>query len=334
MPRCQGDGGQGRPELLGRGPEERATRAPRRPLLRPRRHPARRHGLPRRDLHPGPAARGLLGLAVHRRPRRRGAGAGHPVVLRPRVQRPAAAVVRRRARGRRTRHGAAADLLPAGLRRRRPARHRTATAAPRSTCSSTSRPPACALAGVRRASGRLGACRSPPAGCCWRSSWPSTCCRCRRCWSPTAPTPPRCSCSRPSARRSCSAAAVVWTRSVGRTPSALHAWIGVSLMLSFADLLFNLARRRPLHARSGGPACRCARRRTSCSWSAAWSGCCSRSATPSATPSRSSRGARASSASPSVSPAACSASPSGSRWRSRSPTSPTAWWSWRATAPP
>ena len=34
--------------------------------------------------------------------------------------------------------------------------------------------------------------------------------------------------------------AVVWTRSVGRTPSALHAWIGVSLMLSFADLLFNL----------------------------------------------------------------------------------------------
>ncbi len=35
-------------------------------------------------------------------------------------------------------------------------------------------------------------------------------------------------------------AAVVWTRAVGRTPSALHAWIGVSLMLSFADLLFNL----------------------------------------------------------------------------------------------
>ena len=37
------------------------------------------------------------------------------------------------------------------------------------------------------------------------------------------------------------AAAVVWTRSVGRTPSALHAWIGVSLMLSCADLLLNLA---------------------------------------------------------------------------------------------
>ncbi|QIK67214.1 SpoIIE family protein phosphatase [Nocardioides sp. HDW12B] len=36
------------------------------------------------------------------------------------------------------------------------------------------------------------------------------------------------------------AAAVVWTRSVGRTPSAPHAWIGVSLMLNFADLLFNV----------------------------------------------------------------------------------------------
>jgi hypothetical protein len=35
-------------------------------------------------------------------------------------------------------------------------------------------------------------------------------------------------------------AAVVWTRAVGRSPSALHAWVSVSLMLAFADMLFNL----------------------------------------------------------------------------------------------
>ena len=35
-------------------------------------------------------------------------------------------------------------------------------------------------------------------------------------------------------------AAAAWTRSVGRTPSALHTWIGVALMLAVADLLFNL----------------------------------------------------------------------------------------------
>jgi hypothetical protein len=35
-------------------------------------------------------------------------------------------------------------------------------------------------------------------------------------------------------------AAAAWTRAVGRAPSALHAWVSVSLMLSFADMLFNL----------------------------------------------------------------------------------------------
>lgn len=35
-------------------------------------------------------------------------------------------------------------------------------------------------------------------------------------------------------------AAGAWTRAVGRSPSALHAWVSVSLMLSFADMLFNL----------------------------------------------------------------------------------------------
>jgi hypothetical protein len=35
-------------------------------------------------------------------------------------------------------------------------------------------------------------------------------------------------------------AAAVWTRAVGRAPSALHAWVSVSLMLSFTDVLLNL----------------------------------------------------------------------------------------------